>query len=180
MRRASVRDWLMSLIYLTAILVAYFAVPIDRSQPTGSFILAIAITLAAVVVMFGIISRSVRTRIAEGQTSFRIVDVVLVIEFITLAFAFVYFVLGTEAPGQIDGITTRIDALYFTVSTMATVGFGDIHATGQLARVLTTLQIAFDVVFIAVVARLLSHRVDEVRAARQAELRKRSDEGPVA
>jgi hypothetical protein len=35
---------------------------------------------------------------------------------------------------QVSGLNTRTDALYFTLVTMATVGFGDIHAEGQFAR----------------------------------------------
>ena len=51
-----------------------------------------------------------------------------------LTFAGTYVVLA-DHPGQMEGIETKIDALYFTVTTLATVGFGDIHPVGQVARV---------------------------------------------
>ena len=54
---------------------------------------------------------------------------------------------------------TKTDALYFTMSTLATVGFGDVHATGQLARLLVTIQIAFNLVFVATLVTVLSKRV---------------------
>jgi voltage-gated potassium channel len=50
---------------------------------------------------------------------------------------------------------TRTDALYFTLSTLTTIGFGDVHAVGQVARVLVIVQMIFDVVFVAAVAATL-------------------------
>jgi len=38
--------------------------------------------------------------------------------------------------GQMSGLETKTDAIYFTVTIVATVGFGDITATGQAARAL--------------------------------------------
>ena len=48
---------------------------------------------------------------------------------------------------------TRVDALYFTLATMATVGYGDIHAEGQVARAMVCAVIAFDVVVVASLVR---------------------------
>nr|MDT0663822.1 potassium channel family protein [Micromonospora sp. DSM 115978] len=38
---------------------------------------------------------------------------------------------------------------YFTVTVLTTVGFGDVHATGQAARLVVTVQMGIDVLFIA-------------------------------
>lgn len=54
-----------------------------------------------------------------------------------------------------EGIETRLDALYFSATTMTTTGYGDIVATGQLARGLVTAQLVFDVVFVATVVGLI-------------------------
>ena len=59
-------------------------------------------------------------------------------------------------PGQMADVNTKVDALYFTATTLSTVGYGDAHAVGQLARVIVTLQLVFDLAFIAVALRLLS------------------------
>ena len=66
---------------------------------------------------------------------------------------------------QIDGLETRTDALYFTLSTMATVGFGDVHAVGQLARVTVSFMIVFNIVVVAALAREATRRVDPDEAA---------------
>jgi voltage-gated potassium channel len=59
-------------------------------------------------------------------------------------------------PGQFAGLQTKTDALYFNVSTVATVGFGDVHASGQLARQAVTLQIVFNLVFLGAAVGLIS------------------------
>jgi voltage-gated potassium channel len=45
------------------------------------------------------------------------------------------------------------------MSTLGTVGFGDIHATGQLARGLVTPQIVFNLVFVGTLASLVTTQV---------------------
>lgn len=64
-----------------------------------------------------------------------------------LFFAEAYYLLA-QMPGQLADLRTKTDALYFTVTTLSTVGYGDVHAVGQLARVAVTLQIVFDLFFI--------------------------------
>jgi hypothetical protein len=76
-------------------------------------------------------------------------------------FALGYYVLDEHSSQQMSGMSTRTDALYFTVATLTTVGFGDVHAQGQIARFLVILQLLFDVVF---VAALVSTVVGSVRS----------------
>ncbi|WP_281367034.1 potassium channel family protein [Janibacter alkaliphilus] len=59
-----------------------------------------------------------------------------------------------------------MDALYFTMTMVSTVGFGDITATGQLARVLVTLQMAFNLLFIAALVRLFQQTLEGRRSPR--------------
>ena len=54
-------------------------------------------------------------------------------------------------------------------TTLSTVGFGDIHATGQAARVAVVIQILFDFALIALAARVLDRRcAAPSRSARRA------------
>jgi voltage-gated potassium channel len=61
-----------------------------------------------------------------------------------------------KLPGQFADLHTKIDALYFTVSTLTTVGFGDVHAAGQLARAAVTVQMVFNLVFIGLAAGMVT------------------------
>jgi len=50
---------------------------------------------------------------------------------------------------------TRTNALYFTVTVFATVGFGDITANAEAARLLVTGQMILDLIIIGVGARVI-------------------------
>jgi hypothetical protein len=56
---------------------------------------------------------------------------------------------------EFAGLDTKVDAAYFTVTTLTTVGFGDISATSQAARVAVTFQMLFDLAFLGVAVRVL-------------------------
>jgi hypothetical protein len=66
-----------------------------------------------------------------------------------LFFALTYYVLATAYSQEIDGLSTRLDALYFSLSIVSTVGFGDIYGAGQAARAIVSLQIAFNFLFVS-------------------------------
>ena len=54
---------------------------------------------------------------------------------------------------------TRTDSLYFSVTTMATVGFGDVHAAGPVARVMVTVQMVFNLIYLGTALRVLTSRI---------------------
>ncbi len=59
-------------------------------------------------------------------------------------------------PGQFADLHDKTDALYFNISTLATVGFGDVHPVGQLARAAVTLQIVFNLVFLGAALSMIA------------------------
>lgn len=72
---------------------------------------------------------------------------------LVMSFSLAFFLLDLVEPAQIADLDTRTDALYFTLSTMATVGYGDIHAEGQIARGLVCGLIVFNVVVVTSLVR---------------------------
>ena len=74
-----------------------------------------------------------------------------------LVFSAAYLALARQ-PGGFDGLRTRLDALYFTLVTLATVGYGDVSPKGQGARLVAILQIVFNLVFLTAAATALSQR----------------------
>ena len=66
-----------------------------------------------------------------------------------------------------SGLETKTDALYFTLVTLATVGYGDIWPSGQTARVVAMVQIVFNLVVIASVVSVIGGLVRKRVAARQ-------------
>ncbi len=54
---------------------------------------------------------------------------------------------------------SRTDAMYFSSTVFTTVGFGDITAKTEAARLVVTLQMWLDLVFLGLVVRLVVNAV---------------------
>jgi voltage-gated potassium channel len=90
-------------------------------------------------------------RVADAS---RIEHLVAIVFWAIAVFVLVYARLG-GIPGEFAGLATRLDAFYFAFTTLATVGFGDVHASGQAARLVVTIQIVFNLVVLALAAQVL-------------------------
>ena len=77
-------------------------------------------------------------------------------------FALTYYIIQTTDPTQFVDLATRTDAHYYTVITLGTVGYGDVHAAGQLARVISMIQVAFDLVVIGALIAVAASRFQVV------------------
>jgi voltage-gated potassium channel len=155
-RRNPERIW-GALSVLTALMVTgYFLLPLDAFGPERPVIgwSVFVLTLALIAVLLLKQMRDVlldRTGVHPGFV------IPLLVALTVLAFSAAYYTLAKE-PGQFHGLRTRLDALYFTVVTLATVGYGDIHPRGQTARMLAVVQITYNLVFLTAAATTLSHR----------------------
>jgi voltage-gated potassium channel len=160
-----------SLLGLVAVLVLYFAVPVDGTKSAVRLTLDVGVTVMAMGVVGMVTAREFR-RMQLGETlKFTGAQLLIVLEIVLVVFSLTYFSLALHGHHEMAGIHTRIDALYFTATTIATVGYGDIHSVGQLARVINTVQLVFDILFIAVFVRLIA------TAAGQRELRRAHQQG---
>ncbi len=86
-------------------------------------------------------------------------------DFQRLAFlAFVFILVGTMLFKVLEG-WSFVDALYFTVTTVLTVGYGDLHVTHTLSKVVAIvymlLVVPFVLGFIELVAELVHDRILE-------------------
>ena len=79
-----------------------------------------------------------------------------VLYLLILVFAITYDRMAASSADQFAGINNRTDALYFTVTIVSTVGFGDIHAVSTPARAVVTAQMLVSVFYIGVALRLLT------------------------
>lgn len=109
-----------------------------------------------------LVGRQIRHFTAEpADAGTRLLGVLTVLYAVIVFFALSYYLIQRNMTGQFDGLSTRTDALYYTVVTLGTVGYGDVHAVGQVARVVTMVQITFDLVVIGVLAAVVSAQVTE-------------------
>lgn len=129
--------------------VAYFLLPVPVLSLDRTLMVAIVFLLGVAGAAALIVRQVINFRQAaqDGQVRFR--GLLIAIYVTVLFFALSYYALETSHPGQIDGLTTRIDALYLSLTTVSTVGFGDVHAAGQAGRAVVTLQMGFNLLFVS-------------------------------
>ncbi|GGM35763.1 hypothetical protein GCM10011608_20480 [Micromonospora sonchi] len=146
-RRALRRAWLSCVL----LLLTYFVVPLEADPNAARMGVRIALTLLMAAAVAWLVTGQVRRQLVAGRSgearSLTHLAVILVAGL--LAFALADYVVARAAPAQFADLKTRIDALYFAVTTLTTVGYGDVHAQGQLARVLVTVQMVFSIGVIA-------------------------------
>jgi voltage-gated potassium channel len=144
----------------------YYLVPLPDDESSVLRLLGFGIGLGA---MMSLVVSQVRRQLhAPDNHTVRVNSLLVVLYLVVVFFALAYVQIERSSPGQFADLQTRTDALYFTVTTLGTVGYGDVHPVGQVARVVATVQIAFDLVFVAALLSVFSGRVSQVVAARRA------------
>ncbi|MFC9177853.1 MULTISPECIES: potassium channel family protein [Streptomyces] len=149
------------------LVTAYYLLPLDQRLTPGTAVLLTSGLLAVLLVFcweVRAITRSPfpRLRAVEGLAATLVLFLVL--------FAASYYLLERSEPGSFSEMLNRTDALYFTLTTFATVGFGDITARSQTGRVLTMVQMAGGLLLVGVAARVLASAVQAGLSRQHREL----------
>jgi voltage-gated potassium channel len=177
MKKSTLWFVLRSGLTVAALLALYAVIPVPgHREPLGVTVLLALAGLAGLTYAFFALAE--RARRSTDESAVRLEAVVAVLYAFVVFMSLVYLGLASKQ-GQFTDLHNRVDALYFTMSTIATVGFGDVHATGEVSRAVVTLQIALDLVFVALVARIILPSVVSSRArSRDADHSRASDEDP--
>jgi len=143
--------------------VVYYLVPVPGQMRESSW----AMMFGCGVVALGLLITLAIWRLLGAGEQIRVRALVLLLVLTVLFFAWCDDSVA-RLPGQFVDLHTKTDALYFTVSTIATVGFGDVHAVGQLARAAVTMQIVFNLVFLGAALAMISGFIRERAHSRRA------------
>ncbi len=152
------------LFFGTVALVAlYFAVPVnvDRSMVVRVVFSVICLAVATLLIVLEV-RHQVRS---EGS---QLYGLALALVGAALAFAMTDYIIAYVSPGQFVGLETRLDGLYFALTTLATVGYGDVHAQGQLARAVVCFQLVFNLVVLTTAGSVLVGQLRQRSASRSA------------
>jgi voltage-gated potassium channel len=168
--RHSGRDLAGTFALVVLATVVYFALPVPGRMRESSWAVLFGCGAAVLAVL---ILLAIRRLLRAGEGA-RIRGLVLLLVLTLLFFSWCDKSVA-ELPGQFADLHTKIDALYFTVSTLTTVGFGDVHAAGQLSRAAVTVQMVFNLIFIGLAAGIVTGFL-RTRATRRIRPRQRQDE----
>jgi voltage-gated potassium channel len=138
-----------SVVVLVAI---YYLLPLDHY----STLVAAATLVAGPVLLVALIGFQVRSIIRSRFPGLRAVEALCTsLPLFLLLFASTYLVMASISAGSFNQRLTHTDALYFTVTVFATVGFGDIVPKSQTARLIVTGQMVVDLIIIGIGAKII-------------------------
>jgi len=146
---------------VTGLFVLYYLLPLDRaSEPAAITILVIGLAAFVTLVTF-----QVRWIIRSRFPGLRAVEAMATsIPFFLLLFASTYVVLAAQSASSFGGPLSHTDGLYFTVTVFSTVGFGDITAKTETARLVVTGQMLADLIVLGLALKII---VGAVRRGQQ-------------
>jgi voltage-gated potassium channel len=151
------------LLSVAVLLAVYFWLPLNR-YPTR---VAIALLIVGLVLLIVLVAWQVRRIITDPRPRLRAIEALATSgPLFLILFASTYFVMGRFAPDSFGVPLTRTDALYFTVTVLSTVGFGDITAQTETARLVVTGQMIADLVFVGLGLRVIVGAVGRGRQRR--------------
>jgi voltage-gated potassium channel len=169
------REIALSTLSVLVATVVYFLLPVPGRMREGSWAFLFG---GGVLLLGALIALSIR-RLVRATAGVRARGLIVLLCCGVLFFAWTNVTLAA-IPGEFTEMHTKVDSVYFSVSTLATVGFGDVHASGQLARAAVTIEMLFNLVFLGTavtfVTGILRQRVQTTR--RHATEGRARDVGP--
>jgi voltage-gated potassium channel len=182
-RRRVLAALLRASVTSTVLLVLYYTLPV-----TGRLGASTTVWLLAGLLCFvAVITWQVRAILGSRYPALRAIEALAAaVPLFLLVFALAYVRMAEVQPQAFSQPLTRTDALYFTVTVFATVGFGDITPATEMARLAVTVQMLGDLLVVGLVLRVMLGAVRAGRERRAAgpagpgESSHREDAGPAA
>jgi voltage-gated potassium channel len=146
-----VRALLRALLAATLLVALYYVLPMDRALDTHTVLLL----FLCLAVLAALLTWRVRAIVHSDYPGLRALETVAaVVPLYILAFATTYFLAERANGAYFSQSLTRTGALYFSVTVFSTVGFGDITAKTDPARLIVTAQMFFDLILLGFGARV--------------------------
>ncbi|MBM7459582.1 potassium channel family protein [Rhodococcus coprophilus] len=146
------------------LLVVYFLAPLDGVGNLS----AVFMLVAGVLVVVAVAVWQIRKVMGSQYPAVRAVEAAAATVAVYLVgYSTLYYVIsGTDELGFSE-VLSRVDALYFSLTVFATVGFGDIVATTDATRAVVSVQIVGNLILLAVGIRVLTGVVQWRRRQRE-------------
>jgi voltage-gated potassium channel len=157
------RALLRAVLTATVLIVLYYELPMNHVASAGSALLL----AAGLIVIAALLTWRIRGITVSAHPGLHAIETLaLVVPLYVLAFATTYYLTALSNGATFSEPMTRTDALYFSVTIFATVGFGDITAKTEAARLVVTAQMFFDLLLLGFGARVFVSAVQLGRRRR--------------
>jgi voltage-gated potassium channel len=155
---------LAQIVIAQILLLLIFALLPEQERFGADGALRVVAAVALVCVVLALQIRMV-TR-AERPTLRAIRAIATVLTVLILSFASTYLAMSHSNSATFSQPLDKISSVYFSVTIVATVGFGDITPRTDPARVVVTIQMVLDLIFLATAGRSLFARAERQSARR--------------
>jgi hypothetical protein len=153
---------------IAALVALYYVLPLDHASTA----VAVTILVVGLVALIAVVALQVRWILRSPFPGLTAVEALATsVPFFLLLFASSYVVMASMSASSFSEPLTRSDTLYFTVTVFSTVGFGDITAKTETARLVVTGQMIADLVIVGLAVKVI------VGAVRQRRSRQPGDAG---
>lgn len=164
-RRQLARVLARVLLTTSALTMLYYVLPLNRLSTAAA---TLAWLVTGLIAFLAIVVVQVRAILRASQPVLRaITGFGAALPLFVLVFASTYLLMDATAPGAFTEPLSHTDALYFTVTVFATVGFGDIAPRSQGARLATTIQMIGGLLVLGLLARVVVSAVQDTRQRQQ-------------
>jgi voltage-gated potassium channel len=136
----------------TALVALYYVLPLNHSSAWA----AVTILVIGLVVFAGLVAVQVRAILRSPFPGMRAIEALTTsVPLFLLLFASTYVVMATMSASNFGGRLTHTDGLYCAVTVFSTVGFGDITAKTEAARLVVTGQMIADLVILGLAVKII-------------------------
>jgi voltage-gated potassium channel len=140
------------------VIVLYYLIPVEPGVSGTRLAWRVVATALAGLVVTWLIFRQLSHQLADPEEA-SLIDLLTALMGGIAFFAPADYLTAISGTDQFAGLHTKTDALYFALATVTTVGYGDVHATGQVARVVVSCQLVFNILVITTGASVLTRQI---------------------
>jgi voltage-gated potassium channel len=176
-RRVVGRSALRILISVVLLIALYGALPAADRTGIGTLI-----ELFIGLIIFGaLLGWQVLKIMGAEHPELRAAEALAVsVPVVLIVFAFTYLSLSRAQPRAFSEHLDHVGAMYFTITVVSTVGFGDIVAKTHAARILVSFQIMLDLVLLVGIVRAVFFAAQVGVRRRQSEREAATGESSIA
>jgi len=171
-RRVLVRSLLRAAALAASLILAYYLLPLQPGTAA-----ALTWLVGGLILVVAVLASQVRVIAAAKYPRLRAITALAVsAPLLIVVFAASDYLIAASDPASFTQPLDRTAALYFAVTVLATVGFGDIAPVTTVARVVTMVQMLLDLAILGLAAKVLFNAADRGLRNRAADERT-DDEG---
>lgn len=155
---------LRPLAIVAVVLLLYALTPVHAGPAAVAAVLS---SSASIGLLLWIVVRQTRRIARHAEPAVAAVEALALLgTLFVLSFSMTYVALSASDPASFSQPVGKVAAIYFSMTITSTVGFGDIVAVSDVARMTVVVQMVANLVFLALVVRLITEVARWARAQR--------------